>query len=105
MHIYTDSAERQARLRGARSVAGAAALRASPLGEDGDEGGAAVTVVEFFDAPALERFMLHGDKQQDGACDVAGACFHACGATRLTLPSHVQLYCSVSWRRAARRRA
>ena len=69
MHIYTDSAERQARLRGARPVAGAAALRASPLTlrEDDDDGGAAVTVVEFLDAPALERFMMHGDKQQDGA--------------------------------------
>jgi hypothetical protein len=67
VHIYTDSAERQARLRGARPVAGAAAARALPLGEDDDADGAAVTVVEFLDAPALETFMLHGDKQQDGA--------------------------------------
>ncbi len=66
MHIFTDSAERQARLRGARPVAGAGASRQSgaPAGE---ADAAQVLVVDFLDAEGLDHFLLHTEKQQDGA--------------------------------------
>jgi hypothetical protein len=70
VHIYTDSAERHARARGALPAAAGPQARASDcnLGAPGASAAAAeVVVVDFFDADGLAHFMHHTEKQQDGA--------------------------------------
>jgi hypothetical protein len=73
VHIHVDSAERHARMRGARSggvdpLLNTVAASSSVAGVDGQTADEpSVTVVDFLDAEKLVHFMHHAEKQQDGA--------------------------------------
>jgi hypothetical protein len=73
VHIHVDSAERHARMRGARSggvdlLLNTVVASSSVAGVDGQTADEpSVTVVDFLDAEKLVHFMHHTEKQQDGA--------------------------------------